>query len=56
MTIRVLFADDQLPSPIDAENEQTRREIRLDDRPGIKDIDAACASSGPLNTAGCCHP
>jgi hypothetical protein len=43
MSIRVLFADDQLPSPIDSENEQTRREIRreLADRPGIKDIDAA---------------
>ncbi len=43
MTIRVLFADDQLPSPIDSENEQTRREIRreLADKPGIDDIDAA---------------
>jgi CheY-like chemotaxis protein len=42
MTLRVLFADDQLPSPVDADNERPRHEIRreLGNRPGIKDIDA----------------
>jgi len=37
MTHRVLFADDQLPSSIEAENEQSRRELRREfaDKPNI---------------------
>jgi hypothetical protein len=40
MQIRVLFADDQLPSSDPAENEQTRNEIRRE-RPDIQDLDRA---------------
>jgi hypothetical protein len=41
--LRILFADDQLPSPIDAENERTRNELRreLANRPEIEDINKA---------------
>lgn len=41
MTLRVLFADDQLPSPVPIENEQTRSEIRRELGAKLSDFDAA---------------
>jgi hypothetical protein len=41
MTLRVLFADDQLPSPVPIENERTRSEIRRELGAKLSDFDAA---------------
>jgi hypothetical protein len=41
MTLRVLFADDQFPSPYQVENERTRNEIRRELGAKIQDVDGA---------------
>jgi len=41
MTLRVLFADDQIPSPDQAENERTRNEIRRELGAKLIDVDSA---------------